>query len=680
MPADDSGTDGGMSNDAGFIAPGDGGMPVPIDPSNVIPSTPLSMLKPQLQTATNPIAPTGVFGGHATPLPTNAFWENFVLQNGDQVTVPFPYQIHATSAGLGVSKPESLTVANTSSTESAGPQIVFGAAAAFTTHTVASWDPLSTTVTWQGAGGTMSAPVVHGMPYASALYDGLTPKITAPGGIRTVNGSATGSATGARFDIVLASGQQWLLYASQPVSVTWGANGVTFGGPLHGSVRAARTDASIGAAVLDQFAGAIPVGGQLQLSVQGDTGVVQFSWQTQGSGDLLMMALPHHADHLVSPQTASATFASVRGKLQGIVGATWQLQYALSPAIRAAPRPVDPAHQADVLAALNSDKGYQPGGNAVYFFGKSIGKAAELLLIAEALGETATADSLRQTIEGALSPWLDGTSPDSLVYDQTYGGIITSSGAMNSGNDFGNGIYNDHHFQYGYLLYAAGAVAKGDPAWAMQHREGVLNLIRDIANPSASDPYFTQFRMTDFYEGHSWASGLWPFGDGRNQESSSEAFNAWAGITLFGDATGDKTLLSLGRLMRAVEAASVQRYYHIRKASDIYPAPFNANASVGILWSDKAAFATFFGNTPSSTYGIQLLPMTMASEELIDQPWIQDMWPTLQAAAGNDGWGGLIYMTHAIIDKQAAWQELTGAGVEAGNSRTNMLYWAATRP
>jgi endo-1,3(4)-beta-glucanase len=186
--------------------------------------------------------------------------------------------------------------------------------------------------------------------------------------------------------------------------------------------------------------------------------------------------------------------------------------------------------------------------------------------------------------------------------------------------------------------------------------------------------------MTDFYEGHSWASGLWPFGDGRNQESSSEAFNAWAGITLLGDATGDKTLLNLGRLMRAVEAASVQRYYHIRKASDIYPAPFNALAGVGILWSDKAAFSTFFANSTSATYGIQLLPMTMASEELIDQAWIQDAWPIFQGLPVNDGWGGLMHMTHAIIDKQTAWTELTTAGVEAGNSRTNMLYWGATRP
>jgi endoglucanase Acf2 len=75
-----------------------------------------------------------------------------------------------------------------------------------------------------------------------------------------------------------------------------------------------------------------------------------------------------------------------------------------------------------------------------------------------------------------------------------------------------------------------------------------------------------------------------------------------------------------------------------------------------------------------------MIPMTMACEELIDGGWIQDAWPTLQAAVSGDGWGSLIDMTHAIIDPADAWAELTTDTVEVGNSRTNMLYWAATRP
>ncbi|HWZ90634.1 MAG TPA: glycosyl hydrolase, partial [Polyangiaceae bacterium] len=168
--------------------------------------------------------------------------------------------------------------------------------------------------------------------------------------------------------------------------------------------------------------------------------------------------------------------------------------------------------------------------------------------------------------------------------------------------------------------------------------------------------------------------------DGRNQESSSEAFNAWVGISLFGDATGDKNLLGLGRILRAVESTSVQRYYHIRKNSDIYPAPFRDRMVAGVLWSDKAEYTTFFSGGDPQIIGIQLLPMTIASEELIDGAWVQDAWPAMQAAGGGDDWRGLMTMAHAVIDPTAYDALAALSGVEVGNSHTNLLYWGATRP
>ena len=59
--------------------------------------------------------------------------------------------------------------------------------------------------------------------------------------------------------------------------------------------------------------------------------------------------------------------------------------------------------------------------------------------------------------------------------------------------------------------------------------------IRDIANPSPEDTYFPVTRHKDWYRGHSWAGGLPLFIAGRNQESSSEAINAYEGVSLFGE-------------------------------------------------------------------------------------------------------------------------------------------------
>ena len=99
--------------------------------------------------------------------------------------------------------------------------------------------------------------------------------------------------------------------------------------------------------------------------------------------------------------------------------------------------------------------------------------------------------------------------------------------------------YNDHHFHYGYHIYAAAVVAKHRPEWAREYFERILLYIRDIANPSADDTYFPQFRQKDWYLGNSWAAGLMSMElspHGREQESSSEAIAAFEGIALYGNA------------------------------------------------------------------------------------------------------------------------------------------------
>jgi len=44
-------------------------------------------------------------------------------------------------------------------------------------------------------------------------------------------------------------------------------------------------------------------------------------------------------------------------------------------------------------------------------------------------------------------------------------------------------------------------------------------------------------------------------------------------------------------------------------------------------------------------------------------------------------WAGFSVAAHAILDAHAALQELSALSVyDAGNSKTNMLHWIATRP
>ncbi len=85
---------------------------------------------------------------------------------------------------------------------------------------------------------------------------------------------------------------------------------------------------------------------------------------------------------------------------------------------------------------------------------------ARVALIADSLGEASHAATVRENIKTVLTPWLENKNSDPLKYDKTWGGLCSNAGLHNGGADFGNGLYNDHHFHYGYHIYAAAVVGK----------------------------------------------------------------------------------------------------------------------------------------------------------------------------------------------------------------------------
>ncbi|WP_437503062.1 glycosyl hydrolase [Sorangium sp. So ce1099] len=651
---------------------------------------PLSVVEPEFAPAPHPLEPGAALGELETPLPTNTTWMNFALGEGDQRINAAPYDLKALGQGLSISRPE-VVVESTSVTTPDVTQLGLSARQAFTGHTIRSFDLLSVTVEWAAQGGTMTAPIVYGMPYVTTTYDGLTPSVRAGDGvaITSVNGESTSptEVTGDRFEIELNNGQTWVLYASPAISFEWDALLMNAEGPYTGSLRLALVPGPNAAAVLDEHAAVIPVGGDIEASVTEDTASVRFVWQTKGEGELLTMALPHHAERLEKAETVDLAYPTVIGQMKGVSGSSWELVYDLSTITWDAPRRVSDQWGDAVVAALEEERGFTPAEDVVgtdpYFGGKQLAKLARLAQIAEAVGKGDLAEELRARLKSHINPWLNGENANPLVYDTTWGGVVTTNGLADKAADFGQGYYNDHHFHYGYFLYAAAVLAKGDETWRDNYADKVLWLVRDIANPSGKDPHFTPFRNMDWFRGHSWASGLTPFADGRNQESTSEAVNAWYGVQLLGEALGDEDVTNIGRVLLAVETASAQTYWQIRSDSTIYPEPFKKNGAVGVLWSTKADFSTWFGANPEYVYGIQLLPITPISESLISRQWIEDAWPTISESTQDaaDPWRAFLIAAQATIDKEAAWeaaQELTE--LDDGLSRTALLYWIATRP
>lgn len=221
-----------------------------------------------------------------------------------------------------------------------------------------------------------------------------------------------------------------------------------------------------------------------------------------------------------------------------------------------------------------------------------------------------------------------------------------------------------------------------------------MALARDIANPSTSDPYFPVTRHKDWYLGHSYAAGLFVFGDGRNQESSTEAINAYYGLYLLGlafqsiDNSFGNEMADLGRVLLSTEIISVQKYWHIPSSSDIYPAVFKPNKMVGVLWSDKVDYATFFGANVEYIHCIQMIPFTPINEDVLTKEFISEEYPVVSDALKRpnppieQGWMGFVFMDQAIIDKSAALSSVQQriTAYDDGNSKTNTLYWIMSRP
>lgn len=339
-------------------------------------------------------------------------------------------------------------------------------------------------------------------------------------------------------------------------------------------------------------------------------------------------------------------------------------------------------------------------------------------------------EGLRELREG-VEVWINGTAETPLLYDASWGGVVSCGctmrddqctnkfpncpGLSDPGLNFGNGFYNDHHFHYGYHIFAASVVAHFDRVWGMDNFESVLMLVRDIANPSEKDTYFPTFRHKDWYMGSSWASGItYPaYLNGKNQESSSEAIAAYEGVALYGQvmnkiwaeekkerhAAISKQIANVGKLMTGTELVSAKRYYHIPEdasgndARRIYPAEYNKPV-VGILWQTMAQFSTWFGAKEYLPIGIQLLPLTPISEDRDDVEWANLIYQPLTYSCAIDfectesGWSILQlailatvgHPTEAVMKvKELPDEAFTNAGGN-GNSRSNSIWYIATRP
>ncbi len=214
-------------------------------------------------------------------------------------------------------------------------------------------------------------------------------------------------------------------------------------------------------------------------------------------------------------------------------------------------------------------------------------------------------------------------------------------------------------------------------------------VVADIASPQATSN-FPQYRNFDPYSGHSWASGTSPFADGNNQESSSEAVNAWNAVALWEQVRGRSTAYDQARWMMSLEENSAKNYWVNTDTSSFtgFDSPI-----VALNWGGKRDYATWFSPDPNAMLGIQLIPMGPYATYLGASPAgspgspgsIDRIKSNIAAATGSKGFGVQFgeYLVQylALADPAAARAQLNSlpTTIDNGTTKAYVLAWVLSR-
>lgn len=270
------------------------------------------------------------------------------------------------------------------------------------------------------------------------------------------------------------------------------------------------------------------------------------------------------------------------------------------------------------------------------------------------------------------------------------------------------------HFHYGYFIYAATILSRRNSTFYSNYRPHISALVSDIASdvtpptPSSHSntvsgdtstssstskndetkslsELFPSARHKSWYDGHSWASGLFPQANGKGQESSSEAINAYYATYLWHHFDGNTKAQNFARLLLATEIRSAKTYWHTGPSSKIYPPQFSENYMVGNLGGLDATSTTWFGDKIIYVHLINVMPVTSITQELFQREYVQKQLEFLEPYIHTveESWKGYVLALQGIVDAEAAWKDALDVAsykLDTAISKSQLLYWIATRP
>jgi endo-1,3(4)-beta-glucanase len=619
--------------------------------SNAMPHAAPSLIDQDTLRGLRQSSPDVIDRSHLAPgltPPTNKWFSGFALQAEPKPGYAYPNSYRPTTDGLEVSLPK-VTATKDSITGPHAPDVRLRFEGA-TGYKITRYDELTVDLTYYRDKEALAVvTLASGVPYT--FVHTVSPVIV------STNLESVGSSGDAQ---MLAGAWYGIMAPSVDAgraSLKKGQDLTVYSAPDQHSARSIATSARHRV-----------VSGMVKYVVQDETFRTILHYETADSKPTIVATLPHHGD----TQPGGVRYKSIYGDL--VARSRNELEYSIK-RVELVPSLAITNLTADEKASLRSQLTKDVTETKIdkpdtYFAGKQFYRAAQLLDIAVQLNATDETDSLKKQLNTSFDTWLrSGISEKrSFYYDSSMRGVVGDEASFGSDKEF-----NDHHFHYGYFIYAAAVLARYDDTFVRRHGAAVNLLVADIANYRDKDALPLR-RNFDPYASHSWASGNAPFADGNNQESVSEAINAWTGVALWGRATKNKVLEETAVWMLSNELATARAYWFQANPMGAgylrgYTAPL-----VSINWGGKRGYQTFFSNEPNAKLGIQLIPMnpTMA-------PLSSSVTNTSMRGIDPKGiFSDYILMAHATTSSIDQARALPDGAIDDGNSRTYLYAWMMT--
>ncbi len=534
---------------------------------------------------------------------------------------------------------------------------------------------------WDDGTHKMKATLGHGLPFAFFTISGGSASITcstAPTIWSNVNGVLGITVEGRHYGIFAPDSSQWTGTSTLQSSLN---------GKDYLSIALLPDNSTVTLELFRKHAYAFVIGSSVAWLYDDVTAklTTTFSYSTElkesknGNLNQTLTALYRHQWLNTAASFTNYEYNTVAGKMKVFDGNQFSTNLTFEGVLPALPDQGD-YNRTELLAMVNSvaaqklPSGGDSGGT--YWNAKLTARFAHLVNIADQLGATSVRDYFLSAIKSRLEAWFTAGGVETYVYNSTWRTLTGYPSEFGADNQL-----NDHNFHAGYAIMVAAIIAQYDSVWAAKENWGgmVELLIKDANNWDRTDVRFPFLRAFDAYAGHSWEAGHGDFGDGNNEESSSESMNFATAVTLWGTATHQREIRDLGIYLYATQRTAIEQYWFDIDDS-VFPSTY-AYKALGMVWGGKGVHSTWFGANADYIHGINMLPINGGSMYLGRHPdYVQINYnETISELNGTAAiWKDILWEYLAFVDPGTALSLFLSNSTytpEDGESKAHTYHW-----